>query len=79
MAASRKAPRSGDADLPQKEPLYERRAKFDSVRARQQVGGWPEGLQSKAGVRSLHRKGACRSHLHRLLHQPATTAFSLLH
>ncbi|PSC73947.1 Something about silencing 10 [Micractinium conductrix] len=37
MAASRKAPRSGDADLPQKEPLYERRAKFDSVRARQQM------------------------------------------
>lgn len=37
MAAARKAPRSGDADLPTKEPLHERRAKYDSVRARQQM------------------------------------------
>ncbi len=37
LAAARKGGRSGDADLPSREPLYERRAKFDSVRARQQV------------------------------------------
>lgn len=37
LAAARKGGRSGDADLPSREPLHERRAKFDSVRARQQV------------------------------------------
>lgn len=38
LAAERRGGRSGDADLPSREPLHERRAKFDSVRARQQVG-----------------------------------------
>lgn len=37
QAAARRGGRSGDADLPAREPLHERRAKFDSVRARQQV------------------------------------------
>ncbi|KAL4853965.1 Neuroguidin [Chlorella vulgaris] len=37
QAAARKGPRSGDADLPTREPLYERRARMDSVRARQQI------------------------------------------
>lgn len=46
-AAGRRGARSGDADLPAREALHERRAKLDSVRARQQVrgggvvaGGW---------------------------------------
>jgi U3 small nucleolar RNA-associated protein 3 len=33
-AAARRAPRSGDADLPRREPLTERRARMDGVRAR---------------------------------------------
>ena len=35
MAGAKRAGRSGDADLPAREPLYERRARMDSVRAKQ--------------------------------------------
>ncbi|PRW45524.1 Something about silencing 10 [Chlorella sorokiniana] len=53
LAAARKGGRSGDADLPSREPLYERRAKFDSVRARQQAAldedEGPEELGGRGG------------------------------
>lgn len=52
LAAERRGGRSGDADLPAREPLHERRAKFDSVRARQQVRA------PQRGGATLRRAGA---------------------
>eukprot|EP00887_Chlorella_sp_A99_P005929 scaffold29.g5929.t1 len=52
--------RSGDADLPSREPLHERRAKYDAVRARQAAGGSDDKAPDELGGGGGRQRGGKR-------------------